>query len=98
MNLVIMNTWEWMAWTWPTFIFFLTIILLIISMTVWEVCSPSLKRRGFLPMPTKRGERFFIALLASAFIFLTWLALLDQSTLGAAALSLLLFPAIMKWG
>ena len=35
-----MPDFSWMAWTWPTAIFFLTIALLIALMGVWEVVSP----------------------------------------------------------
>ena len=64
---------EWMAWTLPTAIFFIIIALILCAMTVWEIVSPAVERRGFLPIATTRGDRLFISLLGSAFIFIAWL-------------------------
>ena len=51
---------EWMNWTVPTAAFFGVIALLLIGMTTWELRSPSIPRRGFLPIATTRGDRLFI--------------------------------------
>ncbi|MHB1200504.1 MAG: DUF2160 domain-containing protein [Polaromonas sp.] len=58
---------EWMAWTTPVAVFFISIGLLLFGMTVWEIKSPTVLRRGFLPMETTRGDRLFIGLLAAAY-------------------------------
>ena len=58
---------EWMAWTLPVAVFFVFIVLMLIGMTVWEIRSPTLLRRGFLPIETTRGDRLFIGLLAAAY-------------------------------
>ena len=57
---------EWMAWTPVTAAFFGGIALLLVGMTVWEIRSPCIERRGFLPIATTRGDRLFIGLLGSA--------------------------------
>ena len=49
---------DWMYWTVPTAIFFITIFLMIAGMFVWELVSPTIERRGFLQVPTTRGTRF----------------------------------------
>ena len=49
-----------MYWTTPTAIFFSAILLMLATMTVWELASPTMERRGFLPMSTTRGDRLFI--------------------------------------
>ncbi len=59
---------EWMAWTTPTAVFFSTIVLILIGMTIWEIYSPTIKRKGFLPIATTRGDRLFIGLLSSAYM------------------------------
>lgn len=59
--------WEWMAWTPPVAFFFAGVALMLLGMTVWEVVSPSVLRRGFLPMATTRGDRLFVGLLGAAF-------------------------------
>ena len=65
---------SWMAWTWPTAAFFIFIALAIASMGVWEYFSPGgAPRRGVFRIDTTRGDRLFISLLGSAFIFLGWL-------------------------
>ena len=65
---------SWMAWTWPTAIFFLTIAALMAMMAVWEYARPGgAARFGVLRIETTRGDRLFISLLGSAFINLAWL-------------------------
>ncbi len=67
---------SWMAWTWPTAAFFVFILLCFVAMTVWEYFSPGGDpRRGVLGLTTTRGDRLFISLLGSAFVFLAWLGL-----------------------
>jgi predicted small integral membrane protein len=66
---------EWMAWTTPVAVFFTCIVLMITGMTVWEIKSPTLVRRGFLPMDTTRGDRLFIGLLAAAYLNLAFVGL-----------------------
>lgn len=41
-------------------------------MTVWEIKSPTLMRKGFLPLATTRGDRLFIGLLCAAYINLAF--------------------------
>ena len=80
---------DWMAWTTPVAVFFTCIVLMLIGMTVWEIQSPTVERKGFLPMTTTRGDRLFIGLLGSAYIFLGWLGLIGAplwAPLGLAVL------------
>jgi len=66
----------WMAWTRATIAFFVFIATCIAAMGVWEYYSPGgSPRRGVLAIDTTRGDRLFISLLGSAFIFIGWLAL-----------------------
>ncbi len=70
---------SWMAWTWPTAAFFIFIALAIASMAVWEYFSPGgAPRRGVFRIDTTRGDRLFISLLGSAFIFLGWLGFFGE--------------------
>ena len=65
---------SWMAWTGPTAAFFIFIALCLVAMAVWERLDPGgSPRRGVLGIDTTRGDRLFISLLGSAFIFLAWL-------------------------
>ncbi|HEV7367953.1 DUF2160 domain-containing protein [Arenibaculum sp.] len=89
---------QWMAWTWPTALFFATILLILAGMTAWQLASPSVERRGFLPMPTTRGDRLFIGLLGSAYLHLAWLALTDTTLWIALGLSVVWMAFVMRYG
>ena len=89
---------EWMAWTLPTEIFFITIFLLLVSMGIWQVLQPSIERRGFLPISTTRGDRLFIGLLGSAYIHLAWIGLTDHSLWIAFAIAVAWMVGVMRWG
>ncbi len=100
---------RWMAWTPPVAIFFGVIGALLIGMTVWELRSPCVARRGWLPMATTRGDRLFIGLLAMAFCTLAFLAARTRvmTALGSStppsmwigvAISVLLLLLVMRKG
>jgi len=89
---------EWMYWTTPTAIFFISIFLMIGGMLVWELVSPTIERRGFLMIPTTRGTRFFLGLLGSAYIHLAWLGLTDLALWIATIISLFWVIVVMRWG
>ncbi len=89
---------EWMAWTRPTAIFFVAIVLILAAMTVWQALAPSPERRGFLPIRTTPGDRLFVGLLSSAYIHLAWLGLTDLSLWWAFAISLIWMAILMRWG
>ena len=69
---------SWMAWTLPVAVFFICIVLMLIGMTVWEIRSPTMERKGFLPMKTTRGDRLFIGLLSAAYVNLAFVGLSDK--------------------
>ena len=68
----------WMAWTLPVAVFFICIVLMLIGMTVWEIKSPTVLRKGFLPIETTRGDRLFIGLLAAAYLNLIFVAVSEK--------------------
>lgn len=88
----------WMAWTWPTAVFFLSIAMALVLLSVLELIRPTVSRRGFLPLATTRGDRFFISLLSAAFIHIIWLAATDLNVLIASGISLMLAAVLMRWG
>ena len=69
---------EWMAWTLPVAVFFTCIVLMLAGMTVWELRSPTVLRKGFLPMATTRGDRLFIGLMTAAWLNLAFVALSEK--------------------
>lgn len=81
---------SWMAWTWQTVLFFIFILICIVSMGVWEKISPGgTPRRGVFGLETTRGDRLFISLLGSVFIFLGWLWFFSTPLFGALVLSII---------
>jgi len=67
-------------------------------MTVWEVISPTIERRGFLPLTTTRGDRLFIGLLGSAYIHLAWVGLSDLTIWFGFIIALVWMVVVMRWG
>ncbi|AAV93928.1 DUF2160 domain-containing protein [Ruegeria pomeroyi] len=67
---------SWMAWTWPTALLFIGIFSAIGVLVVLEIRHPGGDaRKGVLGLTTTRGDRLFISLLGSSYIFLAWLGL-----------------------
>jgi predicted small integral membrane protein len=66
---------SWMVWTTPVAVFFTCIGLMLVGMTVWELKSPTIERKGFLPIATTRGDRLFISLLSAAYVNLAFIGL-----------------------
>ncbi|EGI76922.1 DUF2160 domain-containing protein [Hylemonella gracilis] len=100
---------DWMAWTLPVAVFFIAIVLLLVGMTVWEIRSPTTRRRGFLPLATTRGDRLFIGLLLAAYVNLAfvglsgklaaWLDLPSEPSVWISfVLSMLLLLLVMRKG
>ncbi|MEJ2088393.1 MAG: DUF2160 family membrane protein [Gammaproteobacteria bacterium] len=89
---------SWMAWTLPTALFFAAVAVALAIMSVWELRAPTVPRRGFLPFVSTRGDRFFITLLASAYLHAAWLALSDGPVLIVTAACVVLGFVLMRWG
>jgi predicted small integral membrane protein len=88
----------WMAWTPPVALFFVAILLMLAGMTFWQIRSPSIERKGFLPIPTTRGDRLFIGLLTAAYVNLAWAGLTDLPQAIGAGLGFVLLLVTMRWG
>jgi len=88
----------WMAWTWPTAVFFVFIGLCLAGMTAWEIAVPGgAPRRGILGLDTTRGDRLFIALLGSAFIFLAWLGIVGTPLWAPLGIALAYAFVVFRW-
>ena len=89
---------SWMAWTWPTAAFFAFILLCLVTMSVWEFYSPGgAPRHGILGLDTTRGDRLFISLLGSAFIFLAWLAFMGPPLWWPLGIAIVYAIAVFRW-
>jgi predicted small integral membrane protein len=93
-----MDLLSWMAWTAPVAIFFACVALMLIVMTVWELRSPTVARKGFLPLVTTRGDRLFMGLLLAAYINLAWTGLTDVTQWWGVAISAVGLVSVMRWG
>jgi predicted small integral membrane protein len=88
---------DWMAWTWPTAIFFMVIAALLITFSVLAIKYPETPRTGVLRIETTRGDRLFITLLGSAFINLAWLGLVGAGQPYALIVCLIYAAAVFRW-
>ncbi|WP_417811605.1 DUF2160 domain-containing protein [Thalassospira alkalitolerans] len=88
----------WMAWTPITAVFFTCIFLTLIGMAIWQAISPTIPRRGFLPLETTRGDRLFISLLGAAYIHLGFMVVSDASIWIASIIALVWLFLVMRWG
>lgn len=70
----------WMAWTPATFLLFCGIFGAIAVIGVLEGVryKDGLERKGILGLTTTLGDRLFISLLGTAYIFLAWLGFVGQ--------------------
>lgn len=100
---------DWMAWTAPVAGFFAGVVLMLMVMTVWEIRSPTMERKGWLPLRTTRGDRLFIGLLCAAYLNLAfvgvseklmlWLELSQEPSVWISfGASMLLLALIMRKG
>ena len=71
----------WMAWTLPTAIFFVMLALTLGTMTWLALAYPEAERVGVLRIPTTRGDRLFISLIATAVTHLLWIAFVGTDTI-----------------
>ena len=88
---------DWMAWTWPTAIFFGTIASLLILFTILAIKFPETPRVGILRIETTRGDRLFITLLGSAFINLAWLGIVGENQPYALIVCAIYAAAVFRW-
>lgn len=89
----------WMYWTTPSAIVFIVLFAAIVGMGVWDRFDPGYGRKGFLPMVTTRGDRFFVAVMALVGVYLLWLAFLGATLLWIPlAIATLFLVVILRWG
>jgi predicted small integral membrane protein len=102
----------WMAWTWQTSLLFAFLAVTLAVMTVLAARRPETPRFGVLHVPTTRGDRLFISLLAAAFLHLAWIGTVGAETIAtlpiadgleisslwlATLISLAMAAAIFRW-
>lgn len=90
---------DWMEWTAPTFALFVALMLSLAFLTVWDIRSPSVARKGFFPIALTRGDRFFLSIMTLIGTVILWIAFLPglewfYSLFVAAVLIVIL----VRWG
>ena len=76
-----MDNLAWMAWTPGTACFFAVLALTLTVMILLAIRKPEVARMGILGMPTTRGDRLFLSLIAAAIIHLVWIGVAGAETL-----------------
>jgi predicted small integral membrane protein len=87
----------WMAWTWPTALFFAFIALALATLTCLAVWRPETPRKGVLGFPTTRGDRFFVSLICAAFVHIFWMRFGGGALWYPLGASILLAVAIFRF-
>ena len=88
---------DWMAWTFPTALFFVSIAIALTTMTVLAIKRPSIPRIGVLGIETARGDRLFLTLLGSAFINLAWIGFTDLPQYLALGICAVFAFIVFRW-
>ena len=87
-----------MAWTAATLAFFVAVFALIALMGLLEWRNPGGNpRHGVLGLDTTRGDRLFISLLGSAFIFLAWLGFFGLPLWAPLGIALVYAFVVFRW-
>jgi predicted small integral membrane protein len=89
---------EWMAWTSATFVFVLVVLAGLAALTLLAVLRPSTERRGFLPMPTARGDRIYVGLLGTGLILILLLAYTSLPLGVGLGVSAVWMFVVVRWG
>ena len=88
----------WMRWTLPSAYFFVSIVVMLIFLALYDEISPGYPRKGILPIETTRGDRVFISLLALGSTVFIWLgALPTVSIWWAMAIGAVEGGVILRW-
>ena len=76
-----MNDIAWMAWTFPTAIFFVLLAGTLGTMTWLAAAYPEAEHVGFLHIPTTRGDRLFVSLITAALVHLLWIGFIGTDAI-----------------
>ncbi len=80
---------SWMAWTWPTALFFIGIFSAMGVLTLLELRNPGGdERKGVFGLVTTRGDRLFMTILGSIYILLAGLGLFGMPLWGPLAVAI----------
>ena len=88
-----------MQWTPLTQGIFAGVILTLLAMTIWDVRSPGVRRKGFLVVGFTRGERLFLSVVIFFSTVILWMAFLPKTDLiYALPVAAVLIFIVVRWG
>lgn len=88
---------DWMYFSNQSLCAILVLVGLIVLINILDVIYPNHFRKGFLPISTTRGERFFIALLCSVSFWFLWFKFCDLPVAFSYIFVIPMDFIIMKW-
>ncbi|MBZ0283812.1 MAG: DUF2160 domain-containing protein [Anaerolineae bacterium] len=89
----------WMQWTPTTIVLFIAVIATLTVMVIWDIRTPSIRRKGFLPIGFARGERLFLSVVIFLSTFVFWMAFLpDTNVEYALPVAAVLIVIMVRWG
>jgi predicted small integral membrane protein len=89
---------EWMAWTAGTALFVASVFVSLGLLAVFAVVRPSTPRKGFLPMPTARGDRVYVALLGTGLVLILTLATTSLAVTTGVGIAAVWAVVVLRWG
>lgn len=90
---------SWMQWTTPTLLMVAGLFATLTVMGIWDARSPSVRRKGFLPVGFTRGERLFLSIVTFFGTMVLWLAFLPTTNLlYALPVAAVLIVLMVRWG
>lgn len=90
---------SWMEWTKPTSYILVGVVITLTIMTIWDLISPGVRRKGVLPFGFTRGDRLFLSVVIFLGTVLYWLAFHpDTNWHNAFPVAGVLILIMVRWG
>jgi predicted small integral membrane protein len=87
-----------MAWTPGTVVFVVGVFAGLGGLAIGAALRPSAPRKGFLPIPTARGDRVYVGLLGVGLILICLMALTTAPVTLGLALAAVWMAVVLRWG
>jgi predicted small integral membrane protein len=91
--------WTWIHAQWKVFVGLGIFVSFIPAIAIYDVLRKPLPRRGFLPIDSTPGVRFFIGALVFIYLILGWLLVVPELPIIIPFVgAFILLVVIMVWG
>jgi predicted small integral membrane protein len=87
-----------MAWTPGTVVFVIGVFAALVGLAIGAAVWPSAPRKGFLPIPTARGDRVYVGLLGVGLILIALMALTTAPVPLGLGLAAVWMAVVLRWG